>query len=392
VSAPPPESVATGIGAAAAEAAARPLWGEVDLAAITHNVAHIRKRAGRPVRLLVPVKANAYGHGVEAVGRHLERLGVEGVATANVDEAVALRRAGVALRILMYGSQLPEGAAYLFAHGLTPTVYDRPGLAAVAGAATGGPVAVHVKVDGGFGRLGVRLDEAADLVRAVAAEPRVHLEGLYTHVPFDDVGQADWARRRLAAFAALVRDVEAEHRIEIAFAEAAASSALALDLPDDLNTLAPGHLVYGLCPVAGLRAEDLGFRPALRALRARLIHVGRHRPGDDVPGAAGPPAARTGVVLIGADNGYGSPTGAAMLCHGVRCPVLSVTTEYTVIDLSAVDAVVGDEVTIIGAQGEDRITVDEVATATGAAGPGVWTMGLRNVPLRHEGAAGSSHP
>ena len=198
---------------------ARPVWAEIELGAITHNIDRIRERAGRPVRLIVPVKANAYGHGAVAVGRHLEQIGVDAIATANVDEAIELRTAGVRLPILMYASQLPAATSRLLAHGLTPTVADRAGLEAAAAAAGEEPVAVHVEVDAGFGRLGVRFDEAAAFVAAVVAEPRVCLEGIYTHVPFSDGDGAAWARRRIAAFGELVRQIEAMHSMRIRYAQ-----------------------------------------------------------------------------------------------------------------------------------------------------------------------------
>jgi alanine racemase len=367
-----------------AAALARPVWAEIDLGAVTHNVGLLRARAGRPVRMIVPVKANAYGHGVEAVGRHLERIGVDAVATANVEEALRLRQAGVRLPILLYASGLPAAAAYLSAHGLTPTIHDRAGLAAAAAAAGAGPAAVHVEVDAGFGRLGVRLDEAADLVRAVLAEPRVRLEGLYTHVPFaDDAGEA-WARRRLDAFAALVRAIESEHRVRIPYAQAAASAVLMRGLPDGLNTIAPGHLTYGLSPLPGTRAESLGFRPALRALRAQLIHVGRREPGDDLAGGRAERAGRTAVILLGIDNGYAHAGGSAVLVRGRRCPVLSVTAEYAVLDVTAVPAAaVGDVATVVGRDADDELALDDVVARLGAPGAGYWMMGLRRLPLRY---------
>ena len=146
-----------------------PIWAEVDLDAITHNIALIRERAGRPVKLLVPVKANAYGHGAAAVGMHLESLGVDGLATANVDDAVAVRRAGATLPILLYGAQLPSGNHYVLQHDLTPTVYSAESLQIDqrAGDRLGRVVNVHIKVDAGMGRLGVRLDEAAAFAREV---------------------------------------------------------------------------------------------------------------------------------------------------------------------------------------------------------------------------------
>jgi alanine racemase len=181
---------------------ARPIWAEVDLGAITHNVALIRERAGRPVKLLVPVKANAYGHGAAAVGKHLESIGVDGVATANVDDAMAIRRAGTSMRILLYGAQLPSGNGYLLEHDLSPSVYSADGLQSVSGlaAAAGRTVNVHIKVDAGMGRLGVRLEDAASFARQVIRAPHLRLEGIYTHIPFSDEAGEAWSRRRLSAF------------------------------------------------------------------------------------------------------------------------------------------------------------------------------------------------
>src|SRR6185295_10237152 len=188
---------------------------------------------------------------------------------------------------------------------------------------------VHIKVDAGMSRLGVRLDDAAAFARAVIAAPNVRLEGIYTHIPFsDDEGEA-WSRRRLQAFAEMVRAVEGEHRITIDFVQAAASSVFAQALPDTLNTISPGHITFGLHPITGARAEHTGYRKALTAIRAALIHIGNRRKGDDLPGA-GPRGlaadATVGVILFGIDNGYrNGPAGTPvyMLCRGQRCAVLS---------------------------------------------------------------------
>lgn len=379
-------------GAAGAERAlARPVWADVDLDAVSHNLALVRERAGRPVRVLATVKANAYGHGVVAVGRHLESLGVDGLATANVDDAIDLRDAGVTTRILLFGAPLPDGFATVLAHGLTPTVYDLHGVGAVARAAAGRttPIPVHVKVDMGLGRLGVRPEAAPELARAIVANRALELEGIYTHIPFDSTAGEAWSRRRLAAFTELVAAIEAEHGVAIPFTEAGASSVLTAGLADTLTTVAPGHLLYGLSPVGEVRAEDLGFRKALTAVRANLIHVGRRELGD-LAGGAGP-VRRTGVILFGIDNGYRTPPSgdarAEVLVRGRRCPVLSVSAEYAVVGLDAVaDAAVGDAVTVIGADGGDRIAIEDVAAALGAPSAAYWMLGMKHVPLRYTGA------
>ena len=369
---------------------ARPVWGEIDLAAITHNVGLLRERAGRPVSILAPVKANAYGHGMAAVSLHLQKLGVEGLATANFDDAVAARRAGVTIPILLYGAQLPSGHVDVLDQGLTPSVYDRESLQVLAqlGSRRANPVPVHIKVDAGLGRLGVRLDEAAAFAREVLQQPGLLLEGIYTHIPFSDDQTGAWSQRRLAAFTSLVREIQTSHGIVIPYAQGAASSVMSQNFPDELNTIAPGHLVFGLSPISGLRAESLGFRKALRALKANLIHIGHRRRGDDLIGSpTGGLAsdATTGVVLFGMDNGFRPAAAgqtAMMLCHGQRCPVLSVSAEYAVIDVSQLEHPrVGDEVTIIGADGKDAIAVEDVALWQGAPSAAYWQVALRNVPF-----------
>ncbi len=339
------------------------------------------------------MKANAYGHGAAAVGRHLESLGVDGLATANVDDAVAIRRAGAVLPILLYGAQLPAGTEYLVRHNLTPTVYCAENLTAISGSAAtnGRTINVHMKVDAGMGRLGVRLDEGVAFARQIAASPGIHLEGIYTHIPFSDAVGAAWSQRRLTAFTEVVRAIEAERGAPIDFAQAAASSVISQDFDSSgLSTIAPGHLTFGLHPMSDNRAETVGFRKALTSLQAALIQVSSRRCGDDLPGT-GPEglaeASTVGVILLGMDNGYRPSPGASpayMLVRGHRCPVLSVSAEYSVINLDAVpDATVGETVTIVGRDGDEELAVETVAQQMGAPSAAYWMLGLKSVPYRY---------
>ena len=371
---------------------ARPVWAEVHLDAIGANLDEIRRRVGRPARIIATVKADAYGHGIVPVGRYLERIGVDALATANLDDAVALREHGVRLPILMFASNLPEGVGTLLAYGLTPTVYDIATARGISEIATG-PVNVHVKVDAGLGRLGVKLRHARELILQVARLPHLTVEGVYTHIAFsDDVGEA-WSRRRLAAFTDLISELQSRDGLTIRYAEASASSVIACGFPDSLNTVAPGHLLFGLCPVGPGQADMTGFTPALQRVAARLIHVVDHEAGDDiaVSGHYGlSSGARTGVILCGLDNGLRMPVadGGDMLCHGRRCPIVSVTAEYTVIDLSGVeDPRIGDTVTLIGTDGPETITLEQVARYLGVGSPARLLVDLRRIPMRYPGPA-----
>ena len=152
----------------------RPLWAEIDFGALAHNLAVVRGLAGQR-RLIASVKANAYGHGAVPVARELARLGVDTLWTGGIDEALAIRAAGIGVRILLFGGYLPADIPELLRHGLTPTIYDRAGAQAISAAARG-PTPVYVKVDAGLGRLGVPLPEAEELIQGIAALPNIILD------------------------------------------------------------------------------------------------------------------------------------------------------------------------------------------------------------------------
>jgi len=349
------------------------VWAEVSLTAITENLATNRQLAGRPVKIIATVKANAYGHGAPVVGLHLQALGVEALATANLDDALEMRRAGVTIPIVMFASNLPSGVEALVANRLTPTVQDLPTADAIAKTA-GRQISVHVKVDAGLGRMGVKLNEARGFVKQLAQIPNIKVEGLYTHLPFSDPAQAPWAQRRLAAFTEVVGALEREDGIRIDYTQAAASSILAMRLPDTLNTVAPGHLLFGLNPLS----SSLNLAPALRAIKARLIHIAHHSADEDRGGYGAAQHPRTGVFLLGTDNGY-RMADAWVSCRGQRCQVLSVTAEYTVIDLSALPvAEVGDEVTVVGKE----LPLREVAGYLGLT-PMLAAIGFRRIPISY---------
>src|SRR4029077_3130952 len=123
---------------------------------------------------------------------------------------------------------------------------------------------VHVKVDAGLGRLGVKLRDARNFIQSIVQLPRINLEGVYTHIPFNDEVGETWSRRRLAAFIDLIEQVQSVDGLRLDYAQACASSAIACGFPDTLNTVAPGQLLYGICPVPKQRLHAWRFNPALK--------------------------------------------------------------------------------------------------------------------------------
>jgi alanine racemase len=331
----------------------RPLWAEIDCAALADNLGVVRRLVGQR-RLIASVKANAYGHGAVTIARELVRQGVETLWTGSIDEALAIRAAGIEARLLLFGGYLPKDIPALLGHGLTPTICDRAGAEAVSASASSA-TPVYVKVDAGLGRLGVPLPDAADLIPNIAALPNLAIEGIYTHLPFVAASGRDWARERYAAFAALLTRL-AGRGIAPPVTQVWASSGLLAGMPDICNSVCVGHLLYGLSPVAGDVAPAGELRSVLAAIKTRLIHIAHHVAGQDlaIVSSYGMKNARTvGVVPLGLGDGMrkaAADHGMSLLVRGQRAPVIGVSLEHTTLDLTGIDSPqVGDEAIIVGA-------------------------------------------
>jgi alanine racemase len=368
--------------------ATHPTWIEVSRSGIAHNVALCREAAGVDRLFIASVKAGAYGHGVVEVAQVLEECGVHHLWTGSFQDALSLRAAGIGSRIFMFAGALPEGMADLVRIGVTPTIVNHESAEAVAAASTA-PVKVAVKVDCGFGRLGPRVDRGAlELLQAVASNPCLILDCVYTHLPFGDQTGLEWAMAGTGAFAQLLDQLAAAgiRRPEIVQAGASGEVLTRTVKPVD-TAVCVGHALYGLNPFttlglggptplqasATLRTPT---RAVMAAVRSRLIHISRHE-SVSVEYAAtglqfiGPAAAGTteaprtlGIIPYGLGDGARiaiPPHVAEVLIHGIRCPIVATSLEYTTIDLTTcVDVAgiycrVGDEVTLMG-HSCDRVT------------------------------------
>ena len=382
-------------GSAAAELprsrATRPVWRELDLSALEANFLECRRLAGPGRKLIASVKANAYGHGAVWVARRLAALGVDLLATGAFDDAVAIRAAGVETPILMFGGNLPEAADAYLRQRLMPTVCNVESAEAAARAAAPGRAPIYVKVDCGLGRLGVPIEDAADFIRRLVDLPGLAIAGLYTHLPFFDAAGQRWAEPRLKAFDQLVRAL-ATDGIEIPVTQAMASTCLLAGLTDHCTAVCPGHLLYGLSPLAPGVADMAGFRPVLAAIKSRLIHVGRHG-ADRAVGVGGrrvlADGSVTGVAPVGLYDGYRNAAPgqtAMMLVGGKRVPVLGVSLEHATLDLTGVDQPeVGDEVVVVGESGGQSITLEDLAGWQGTRPLDVLMGSDRRVPDRQSG-------
>ncbi len=336
--------------------ASHPTWMELDRSAIAHNLGEVRKRVRPDVRIIASVKANAYGHGIVPIAQVLAEAGADMLATGSFAEAVALRQGGVETPLLLLAGTLAEGMAAVIEQGFIPTLYDKAGAEAASEAASD-PTAVFVKVDCGLGRLGVGLDGAEDFLREVAALPNLMLQGLYTHLSFQDAAGMAYTKERLEGFYALLATLK-QSGIEIPITQALASSALLMGWQDDCNAVCPGHILYGLNPVSGDLSGIAPFRPALGAIKSQVIQIRDHGDGPE-PGSGGyhknRRQRRTAVAPCGLNDGYVPPRAgqdAVVMFRGREVRVIGVSLEHLTVELpDDVDAAIGDELLIAGGDG-----------------------------------------
>ena len=342
-------------------------WVDVDLGAVRHNVRALRARAGT-AELAAVVKADGYGLGAVAIGRAALDAGAGWLCVFTLDEAQALREAGIDAPILVLGPWPPDEAARVARLDVACTL-TRPELVGPLGraaAAAGRTLAVHVKVDTGMHRLGPPAAVAESLVAAVRAEPDLRLEGFYTHFPnADKAGPDDSApddtQRRFARFLPLAERAGAPLRH-------AANSATLLRYPQmSLDLVRVGAAVYGFGPGASARIAAGLLRP-VATWRARLVQIQHVAAGEAVSyGGTWTAAreARVGVVAVGYADGFRRSLSnrGVMLVRGRPAPVVgTVCMDMTLVDLSDIpQAAVGDTATLIGRDGDAEVSLETFA-------------------------------
>ncbi len=340
----------------------RPVWVEVDLDSVARNIRLLKGRANGAA-LLAVVKANAYGHGAVAVARAALAAGADRLGVICVDEGEQLRRAGIAAPILVMGHTPVTDAARLVDLSLTGTVASRETAEAFARAAAqrGVRLAVHLKVDTGLNRYGFTPAETLALAEWLRDLSSLKVEGLFTHFASADEPDKDYTLDQYARFRHVAEKlswVPIRH---------VSNSATLLDMPDlSLEMVRPGLGIYGLYPW-GVVHGDLGLVPAL-SLKSRIVRLTALAPGDSVSYGRTWRAARPsliGLVMCGYADGLPrslSSRGSALV-RGQRVPIVGrVCMDMCMVDVTDVpDVATGDEVVLIGCQGEEEISADEVA-------------------------------
>ena len=353
----------------------RDAWVEVDLDAIAHNVAVLRARVA-PARFMAVVKADAYGHGAVPVARAALQAGADGLAVALVQEGVELRRAGIEAPILVLSEQPERQLGDLVAHDLIPTVYSAPYIDALEREVRSRHLSgfeVHLKVDTGMNRVGADVADAVERAgRVVACTPTLSLTGVYTHFARADDADPSFTLQQLQAFDDAVARIRAAG-IEVEVEHAANSAAALLHDSTRRDIVRVGIAMYGIDPDPACVDGRWELRPAL-SFAARVSHVKRVEAGEGISyGSTYICEQATTIVTVPvgyADGVARRSAGIEVLIAGRRHPIVGVVTmDQLMIDCEQDSSVtIGDEVVLIGRQGDARVSADEWADALGTIG------------------------
>lgn len=352
----------------------RPTWAEIDLDALAANFREVRRRAGPSVRVMGVVKADAYGHGAAACALRLAAEGAEWFGVATVEEGIVLRRAGVTRPVLVFEGFWRGQAEECLRHDLTPAIYRLDMAEALdrAARAAGVVADLHVKVDTGMGRLGVRHDAAAEFAGRLRALGAVRVGGVMTHfAAADEPARDPFTREQLGRYTEALAAFRAHgHRPDI---EDLANSAATFAHPETRgNMVRPGGVLYGLWrDVLPPTPEPPALRPVM-SLRSRVILLKAVHRGETLGYGCTFEAPREMLVAtmpVGYHDGYARALSnrGRVVVRGRFAPVVGrVSMDLTLADVTDVPGVgVGDRVTLLGADGELLLPAEELAAAAG---------------------------
>lgn len=360
----------------------------VDLGALRHNLAEVRRVVGPKVRVCGVVKANAYGHGAVPVARTLVAAGVEHLAVASYDEAVELRRAGITAPLLVFHGVRPAHAASAAELDLTATVWNEAGVRALAAMLDPRrPLAVHVKLDTGMHRIGAQEADLDGLARALHEGP-FRVTGVMSHLACADEPGHPSVAAQIAAFDDALEALAARG-IAPPLRHLANSAGTLATPRAHYDMVRVGLLLYGCAPSSEL-AEGLDLRPTMhlqtRIAQVKTIAAGEHVGYGFTFRAARP--TRIAVLPVGYSVGYPRALSnrGVVLVRGRRAPVIgTISMDHVTIDVTDVpDAIEGDVVTLWGSDGTERLDVMELGARAGTIGYELLTCVSQRTPRIHE--------
>ncbi len=363
----------------------RPAWTEIDLGRLRRNLQLIRRDLPASVKLMAVVKDEAYGHGALDVVRIALEEGATCFGLSTLEEAMALRDAGITAPLILLGERQEAELPWCVEHDLTICVNEFHTVRQLARIATavGKRVPVHVKIHTGMSRYGARWDEALPLVEMICAEKSLVLEGVMTHFSQSDETDKTFANLQFSRFNEVLQSMAA-HGISVKLRHTCNSGGF-LDLPHaHLDMVRVGILMYGVFPSSVCRRIP-GIEPVM-SVKARIAAIQILKQGEVVGYGmryTAPSERRIAVLPIGYGDGFPRVRnqGGALL-HGKRAPLIGgIAMDALMVDITDIpEAQMWDEAVIMGRQGNEEITVHDMAKLKNSVSYDVltnWRLRLR---------------
>ena len=351
------------------------VWAEVDLDAIWENMVHMKENIAENTKILAVIKTDGYGHGGVPIAKMLEQLDfMFGYAAATYEEAHVLREAGVKKPILILGYTFPYCYEELIREEIRPAVYRRDTVEELVAAAAkvGRKAKVHIKVDTGMGRIGITPDEEGlEFVRFLMGHPELEVEGIFTHFAKSDEEDKTSANHQLALFQNFIDRIQTELGLTIPVKHCSNSAAI-LEMPQaNMDMVRAGITTYGLYPSEEVRKDIVPLRAAM-SLYSHIVYCKTIHAGQSVSyGGLFTAQKDTRVATIPVGYGDGYPRSLSgkgyVLIRGKKAPILGrVCMDQFMVDISEIPGVMeGDKVTLLGVDGTERITAEELGELSG---------------------------
>jgi alanine racemase len=351
------------------------IYATIDLDAIRSNMDSMQAKLSEGTKVIGVIKMDGYGHGAVPIAKELEPLWyMYGFATATAEEAMILRDAGIAKPILVLGYAFPWSYEEMIGHDVRAAVFreDMLGQLADASAKAGKKAKVHIKVDTGMSRIGIRPDEAGlEFVKKALENPAIEVEGIFTHFAKADEADKAPARNQLALFREFIGNIEAETGYVIPLCHCSNSAGMIGLREADMDAVRAGIAMYGLWPSPEVAKDAVELEPAME-LKSRIVYIKNVEAGTEISyGGTYTAGEKRRIATIAAGYGDGYPRGLSnkgyVLIHGKKAPVTGrICMDQFMIDVTDIpDAAEGDIVTLIGREGEERITIEELGELSG---------------------------
>lgn len=351
------------------------VYAQIDLDAVCYNMEQMHNNLSDNTRMIGVIKTDGYGHGAVQIGRELEKMDyVFGYAVATAEEAMILRHAGLEKPILILGYTFPYCYEELIRYDIRPTVFREDSIAELSACARkiGRNAKIHVKVDTGMTRIGIRPDESGiAFVDKIIHTNGIELEGVFTHFARADEADKSSVKEQIRQIKRFMSDVEKKLDFHIPVKHCSNSAGI-VELPEaNMDVVRAGITLYGLWPSGEVSKDIVDLKPVL-SLRSQIVYV--KEVGAGVPISYGgtyvtSKKMRVATIPVGYGDGYprGLSNKGYVLIRGRKAPILGrVCMDQFMVSVDDIpDAAEGDEVTLIGTDGEYRITMEELGELSG---------------------------